>query len=418
MEEKKDRGAIVVEATLSLTAFVFAIYTLLMLVNIYYIQSRIGVALHTAARELSEYSYLYFKLGGDGIMDKLHEGTEDANGTAKNTIQGISTMFQALSGLKDGALGGDLNGAVDKLGAAYESGRATARNLVDQISEDPRQFILGMAYLALDQAAEQGMTLLCKAICKGLMKKNLVAHGQDDADSFLRRYHVVEGLNGLDFQYTTYLPPDRPNYIQVVVSYKVRVVKLLDLDVTFSFRQCSKTLAWARGISKLHTETDLTKEGGSIWDNPLVMVRGRYIVSQEKQNYRYTCSGQGFDAYNNAGGANEFISIISVNTSMSSYQTVKGIKAQLGNSFYKMRDQISKLGPEIQVEDRAGERKTLLSDPETRSYTILLVVPENAPDDILAQAIAQAEAAYPGLKVVLKKAYGSPSVEKETDDGG
>lgn len=55
MRKENERGAIVVEATLSLTAFVFAIFTILTLVNVYYIQAKMSVH----------------------IQLKLHEGTRN-----------------------------------------------------------------------------------------------------------------------------------------------------------------------------------------------------------------------------------------------------------------------------------------------------------------------------------------------------
>lgn len=57
---KKQKGAIVVEATIALSAFMFAIFTILSIVNICFIQARLGVALNTAAKEISQYSYLYY----------------------------------------------------------------------------------------------------------------------------------------------------------------------------------------------------------------------------------------------------------------------------------------------------------------------------------------------------------------------
>ena len=103
MKRNREHGAIVIEATLSLTAFVFVIFTLLMVVNIYYIQSKISVSLNTAAKELSEYSYLYFKIGLAKIDSAVSEGTEGARDDARKTIDGLSAMNKAISGAGDSA---------------------------------------------------------------------------------------------------------------------------------------------------------------------------------------------------------------------------------------------------------------------------------------------------------------------------
>ena len=54
MKQKKERGAIVVEATISLTAFIFAIFTILMIVDVCYTQAKISTALNSATKEISQ----------------------------------------------------------------------------------------------------------------------------------------------------------------------------------------------------------------------------------------------------------------------------------------------------------------------------------------------------------------------------
>ena len=65
MQEKKERGAIVMEASIALTAFMFLILTLLQIVNIYYIQGRVGVALNAAAKDLSPVFLPLFQAGNE-----------------------------------------------------------------------------------------------------------------------------------------------------------------------------------------------------------------------------------------------------------------------------------------------------------------------------------------------------------------
>ena len=78
MRKDNERGAIVVEATLSLTAFVFTIFTILTLVNVYFIQAKMSVALNAASKEISQYSYLYYALCINEYDANLSEGTEDS----------------------------------------------------------------------------------------------------------------------------------------------------------------------------------------------------------------------------------------------------------------------------------------------------------------------------------------------------
>ena len=59
---RKNRGAIVVEATAVLPIFIFAIYIILSIVDICYVQAKISMALDSAAEDISQYSYLYYQV--------------------------------------------------------------------------------------------------------------------------------------------------------------------------------------------------------------------------------------------------------------------------------------------------------------------------------------------------------------------
>lgn len=56
---KSESGSVTVEATISLSAFMFAIVTILTIINICIVQARVSYAINTTAKEISQYSYLY-----------------------------------------------------------------------------------------------------------------------------------------------------------------------------------------------------------------------------------------------------------------------------------------------------------------------------------------------------------------------
>ncbi|MEE1256460.1 MAG: hypothetical protein UHN47_08120 [Lachnospiraceae bacterium] len=55
---KEEKGAVVIEATLSLSLFMFMIIMLLSMVNLCTAQAKIGMALNTTAKEISQYTYI------------------------------------------------------------------------------------------------------------------------------------------------------------------------------------------------------------------------------------------------------------------------------------------------------------------------------------------------------------------------
>lgn len=417
MRKDNERGAIVVEATLSLTAFVFAIFTILTLVNVYYIQAKMSVALNAATKEISQYSYLYYALGINEYDADLSEGTEDSKKTAEDTIDGVGSMLNSLSGVESSIDTGDF----DQLVASIESGVTSVDSLVtmyaDKLADDPKGFILGMGKMAASELKEEVKVVLGQVLAKTFMQKNLMAHKDDDADAFLKRYRVVNGMAGLDFDYTSLMAYGTSNQIQLCVTYDVSVIKLLNIDFTFTFRQVAKTNAWGNGISLINPEQNdpSTTNKSTVWDNPSSTERGKIIVLEEKKKYTYTSSGQGFDAYNNSGGKNEFVTIMSVDTTLASYQDAKGIKNTLNSNYSKMETSVSSLDETINVQNKSGATVPVTSNKDTRTYKIVLVIPANSDMTVVNQAVNEFKSSHPGVSVEINKEYGSPTPKEDTE---
>ena len=249
MKNGNERGAVVVEGIISLTTFMFAIFTILSIVNICYIQARMMTALTSAAKEISQYSYFYYKFGIDELDAEAAKGTEDSRKLADNTVTGVASLMDSLSGASNSFQTGDFEGMVDQIEGGVDNVDSLVNQYADRIADDPKGFILGMGKMMGNELKEEGKALLCQALTKAFMKKNLKASPTDDPDAFLKRYKVVGGLSGLDFEYTTFLQNGTSNLIQVVVTYKVKVIELLNIDYEYTFRHCVKTTAWGRGVS-------------------------------------------------------------------------------------------------------------------------------------------------------------------------
>lgn len=404
MRREREKGAIVIEATISFTAFVFAMLIILSLVDIAYVQAKMSVALNSAAKEISQYSYLYYKFNLDEFDASLSDGTDKSKKTVENTIDGVGEVINSLSEVENSISTMEF----DNMFAAIESGAGSANNMItmyaDQISEDPKGFIIGMGKLAGSELKEEAKVVLGQVMAKAFMKKNLKAFAEQDPDAFLKKYHVVDGMDGLDFNYTTLMAYGTSNEIHLVVTYEVEVVQLLNVDFKFKFQQCAKTAAWGNGVSVITPR--------SIWDTMTPVNSGKYIIEKEKENYTYTSDDRGFEAFNNSGGKNEFVAITSIDPSMSSYKNKSGVKNKLNNIFTKMYSGVNGLGNPITVKDASGEEVTVASDPATRTYKIILVIPEGADRTVIQAAIEEFKKSRPGytIEVEIKEGYG----EKET----
>ena len=418
MKKQRERGAIVMEATIGLTAFMFMLFILLMIVENYYIQARIGVALSESAKDLSQYSFLYFKLGLSEIDAEMSSGTDESRNKIKGTVDAFATLQSSISGAKSSASNLDYDGFTTNL----NNGIGAAGDVMgSELVSDPGSFLSGMATMALDEGLEEGKSMMAAAMAKAFMEKNLTTGSSDDANSFLRRYKVVDGMDGLDFNYTTYLPGGTSSYIQLVVSYDVQVVKLLGLDFKFHFRQAACTCAWALGVSKIHPETNVSTESASVWDYASEYLRQQYVINQERKEYDYIATGQGFDAYDNSEEKNEFIKITALDVGQKDSDDAmeaEDITKYLEDAYDSMKSKVEDLDKTIVVQDKKGKDHELESDPDTRTYRVILVIPEGADEETVKQAVEDFKSEHSGVEVEVRSNLGGHASEESGDDSG
>lgn len=415
MREREERGAVVVEAIISMTAFMFAILIILSIADIAYVQSKMAVSLNSAAEEISQYCYLYYKFQLDDLNKEIGKGTEAAEKTVNETVDGLGQMMDSFGGAGNDFRDYKFTEAVEQLEAGATAANKTVTDLFRTIADDPKAFLVGMGKLAGRELTEAGKVYLGQLMAKAFMEKNLRAAADDDPDDFLRRLHVVDGMDGLDFQYTSLMAYGSSNEIALTCTYQVSVIRLLNFEYKFTFCQSAKTLAWGDGVSLVTPR--------SIWTSMAPMARGKYIVNEEKKGYRYTSSGDGYDALVNSGGKNEFVTITSIDSSSASYQTVDAVSDRLNREFTSMQEKVSKLPDSITVWNNNKKEKTVVSDPATRTYRIVLVLPEKTTEDykdIVKQAISHLQERNPDavISVDIKEGYGALPEKAGKESGG
>ena len=106
MDWKSEDGAIIVEATISLSTFMFFIVTLLTIVNICYVQSKMGIAINETAKEISQYSYLYGISGLNEKQKKLAEAGDAAKNTTENIVESVGGLVTAIEDTKSEVVSG------------------------------------------------------------------------------------------------------------------------------------------------------------------------------------------------------------------------------------------------------------------------------------------------------------------------
>lgn len=214
MDWKEENGAIVVEATISLSVFMFAIVTILTIINICLVQARIGVAINLAAKDISQYTYIYALTGLNEKQKELASNSNKAVITVDDALGEMDNMFDAVRGIS----------TLFQEGMHDEELRSSMKSLVlNEIAEGVKSQAAGLAVKAL--------------------VKDRLSTQEKDCDSFLKRMGIQEGLDGIRFS-DSVVCLNGTDEIKIIAKYKVHVIRLLGNDIDIQFMQCAATKAW------------------------------------------------------------------------------------------------------------------------------------------------------------------------------
>lgn len=210
MKRKNQEGAIVVEATISLTTFMFLVVTILTIVNICLVQAKMGTLVHGVAKDISNYTYIY-------TMTGLNEREQVISGKADYARNGLETVKENST---------DAFSAIESIGnVAMDS-----------------EFWNSMLSLLTEGGIQEGKAIVIDKICKSAAEKRLET-AEKSADAFLIGMGIEDGIAGLDFKDSSFCAGGGDD-ITIVVSYKVHIIKLLGVDFEFNFEQCAATKTW------------------------------------------------------------------------------------------------------------------------------------------------------------------------------
>lgn len=298
-QRKSEKGAVTIEATIALTTFLFMFMMIFSVITICRAQAHIQIAINATAKELSQYSYLYGLTGLDGPLNKLQDSAnstkDEIDGTITNvanvfsSLEAINTEGQNLVGQMEGGLDvANIDGAMDswetvktELGKA-ETSATSIKESLEAYAENPQELLFGMARLLASESLELAKSrLIAEPICRALVKKHLKRYDDDTAEAFCQSVGIVPGtylgkessFNGLDFSNST-LFPYGSDEINIVVTYKVKILQLLPVDLDFTITQSAVTKGWLHGDmsaganSSNELLTAMIENDESLWNSP------------------------------------------------------------------------------------------------------------------------------------------------------
>lgn len=453
---RREKGAITIEATISLSAFMFLIVTLLTLVNICIVQARIAYAIHTTAKEISQYSYLYSLTGINGSQSRLYNAAKEQTGGIDKIVSNVNEVYSQIESLGNtaadtshlagygsldvGQLTESWNSAVGNIQNIEAAGSSIAGTM-SEIAKDPKSLMFGIAKMAGSDGFDLAKSRLIAApVAKLMCQRHLVNEKNGDVEAFLRYVGVVPSgagsyLGGLDFSRSSIFPHGS-NEITINVSYDVKAIALLPLDFKFHFNQTAVTHGWLAGeasfksgekVEETYVETD------SLWVKAGVKERTDFIRHQAFEDLKK--EGYGTLVKPNTSGVlfsetkNEFVMPRSMNPLWSAEDEEPKTPDDIDEAVMKHQIEMlcgdlrsNEYGDEVTVktENRAtGEKGNKTVSSKNATYKIILTIPE---DEGLKEKMEEIISGCNtrGVTIELNQSYGK-GVNKEkaqTPEGG
>lgn len=456
---KKNQGVITVEATLTLTAFMFFFMMLYDLLTVCITQAKVAEALNNTAKEFSQYSYIIGVTGLDKSVGQFQENANTKKEDVNNTISNIASLYEATQNVGKDMKGAvvntdtsDLSSIAASVQTMYDSVKSNAdqskeqidnlKETVSTIAEDPKKFIFGIGQLIMSEGLEIFKSqLIVDPLARGMMKKHLMtSKGQsnEDLEQILQGMRIVPGsrfgktsyINGIDFSHST-LFPYGSDEITIVAEYKIKIIPLLPVNLEYSVKQKASTKGWLHGDGQVlkvdessgkstvkdeSTPTQYTNTD-SVWNgtDPTEinkLIRNMGISDYKTQGYENLSGSTYAQLYNSE--TNTFVMISSSNPlygevnleTLKSEETKKYIKNQiekLTSGIVSSCENQSKVT--IKRIGDGGTEKVTYDSGKNKSYILDLVIPQDEGVKELYEEIIK-DCKTHGVTVKLTSSYG------------
>jgi len=181
--KRDERGYIVVETIGSFTLFVFLVISILSLINIVTVQARVHYAITQAAETISMYAYTLDAMGVSDHLINSANRADKTEGEMNKFASNVNSVFKAIEDFS-------ISGIRDSTGALYEQGS----EVVGRVEDDPRDVFQNV----MNYGLQKGGSFLFGELARPLVGRYLT-NGEMSADEFLKAFHVIGGLDGLNF---------------------------------------------------------------------------------------------------------------------------------------------------------------------------------------------------------------------------
>lgn len=229
--------------------FVLLIVSILSIINIVTVQTRVHYAITQAAEMLSMYSYTLDVTGVAGHMVTNATKAEEVRGEIGQMKDSINGVIDAIENLSPSQVGAHGQAALDQ-----------AKGWADQAASDPKAMVQSLLNYTLDEFQSSAFESLLRPLVG-----HYLTNGTVSGDDYLKSYRVIGGLDGLDFYHFTGFDSNAKegqNSTLLTGSGDVKIVVQYDVDYTFGallipfaepklhITQEVLTKAWLKGLGE------------------------------------------------------------------------------------------------------------------------------------------------------------------------
>lgn len=453
-DKKREAGAVTIEATIALTSFLFMFMMIFSVITICRAQARVQIAINATAKELSQYSYLYGLTGLDSALAKFQDSANTTKDEVDGTISNVANIFSSLEAI--GAEGNKVVGEVktldpDAVNTAMDSWKNVSGQLdnveanadsikekLEAYSENPQELLFGMARLLASESLELAKSrVIAEPVCRALVQKHLKRNNDDTAEAFCQSVGIVPGtylgkesyFNGMDFSNST-LFPYGSDEINIVVTYKVKLLQLLPVDLDFTITQSAITKGWLHGDMTPGTGSGdilaaMVKNGESMWNSPENWGKiKKEMISQEVDNLKtgdyYGVSSQTYiHAYD--PDTNTFAMVSAINPLFGVDSIDEVDKEELKDALKTHASQINSATDNMQsitikkLDEHGNFQKVDYDCTAEKTKKVVILIPEDEGlKELMEELVTELGS---DVQFEFKPVYGSVYVEEKKEGG-
>ena len=334
---KENKGSLTVEASLSLIVFIFAFLSILYLCKFAKAQVVLQHAVNQTAKEISQYSYLTNKLG---LKNDKTEGNKTIEDTDKmisevvNLINIVNTEKERIEDLdinRDDIVINDYYDAIktykkyDEAGNiikdSYENVEEATNVLIGSAKEylkDPKALLNGFVAIAKDEIADFAVSKYIAAPMSKLLIQKYLPTSTQSADEYLRRLGVDNGLDGLNFDTSTFFKEG--SNINITLIYNMSLNIPLFPEKTLCFKVNASTIGWQSKLYSSGVENSDNQNYLNIWDYGGAKTTDEFTkIIMNERNILAVRTPLSLDFYDY--NDNTYTYVHSMNTELKSYST-------------------------------------------------------------------------------------------------